>query len=172
MAAKRRQLAERQWRGESMDISELEGQASRLIVPRFAEAEAWWLGNWLVQKAMAGKLPIAIDIRTPDRTLFHVSLPGATPANDLWVRRKSNTAYLVQKASLIVRLQLEAKGQAMERHGTSPADYVASGGAVPIVVRGVGMVATATVSGLPDVDDHALVVEGIAALIDWAATQV
>lgn len=148
-----------------MDISELEAQATRLILPRFAEAEALWLGAWLVQVAQGRHLPIAIDIRTPDRTLFHASLPGATPANDLWVRRKSNTAFLVQKASLIVRLQLEAKGQTMERHGTNPADYAASGGAVPIVVAGAGMIAATTVSGLPDVDDHALVVEGIMALL-------
>ena len=148
-----------------MDIAELEAQAARLILPRFAEAEAWWLGSWLVQAAQDRKLPIAINIRTPDRTLFHASLPGASPANDLWARRKSNAAFLEQRASLIVRLRLEAKGQTMERHGTSPADYAASGGAVPIVVAGVGMIAAATVSGLPDVEDHALVVDGILALL-------
>lgn len=148
-----------------MDIPELEAQAVRLVLPRFGETEALWLGTWLVQAAQERKLPIAIDIRTQDRTLFHVSMPGASPANDLWARRKSNTAFLVQKASLIVRLQLEAKGQTMERHGTSPADYAASGGAVPIVVAGVGMIATTTVSGLPDVEDHALVVDGIRALL-------
>ena len=148
-----------------MDIAELEAQAMQLILPRFAEAEALWLGAWLVQAAQDRRLPIAIDVRTRDRTLFHASLPGASPANDLWARRKSNTAFLVQKASLIVRLQLEAKGQTMERHGTDPADYAASGGSVPIVVAGVGMVAAATLSGLPDVEDHALVVEGITALL-------
>lgn len=147
-----------------MEIAELEQQAAALVLPRFAEAEALWLGQWLVARAQAGTLPIAINIRTQDRTLFHVSMPGASPANDLWARRKGNTAFLVQKASLIARLQLEAKGQTMERHGTNPADYAASGGSVPICVAGVGMVATATVSGLPDVEDHALVAAGIAAL--------
>ncbi len=147
-----------------MDIAELEQQAETLVLTRFAETEALWLGQWLVARAEAGNLPVAINIRTLDRTLFHVSMSGASPANDLWVRRKSNLAFLEQKASLIVRLRLEARGQTVERHGVNPADYAASGGSVPICVEGVGMVAAATVSGLPDVDDHALVAEGITAL--------
>ena len=147
-----------------MDIAELEIQAEALVLPRFAEAEAWWLGQWLVARAQAGNLPIAINIRTQDRTYFHVSMPGASPANDQWARRKGNAAFLEQKASLIVRLRLEARGLTIERHGISLADYAASGGSVPIRVAGVGMVATVTVSGLPDVEDHALVAEGIAAL--------
>jgi uncharacterized protein (UPF0303 family) len=153
------------WQQENpMDIAELEQQAAALVLPAFAEAEAWWLGQWLVAQAQAGKLPIAITIRTQDRILFHASMAGASPANDLWARRKSNVAFLEQKASLIVRLRLEARGATIERHGISPADYAASGGSVPICVAGVGMVATATVSGLPDVEDHALVAAGIAAL--------
>ena len=148
-----------------MEISELEAQAATLILPRFAEGEALWLGNWLVDKALAAAMPVAISIRSQDRTYFHASLPGASPVNDLWVRRKSNVAFLERKASLIVRLRLEAKGQTIERHGLPPADHAASGGSVPVVVAGVGMVAAATVSGLPDVEDHALVVEGLRALI-------
>jgi len=35
---------------------------------------------------------------------------------------------------------------------------------VPVRVEGVGVVAVATVSGLPSADDHDLVVEGITAL--------
>jgi uncharacterized protein (UPF0303 family) len=45
------------------------------------------------------------------------------------------------------------------------ADHADAGGAVPIVVRGVGMVAVATVSGLPQVEDHRLVVQGIRAVL-------
>ena len=37
-------------------------------------------------------------------------------------------------------------------------DFAASGGGVPIFVSGVGVVGAATVSGLPDVEDHQLVV--------------
>jgi uncharacterized protein (UPF0303 family) len=38
---------------------------------------------------------------------------------------------------------------------------VAHGGAFPVIVHRVGMVGTVAVSGLPQADDHALVVEGL-----------
>jgi uncharacterized protein (UPF0303 family) len=43
------------------------------------------------------------------------------------------------------------------------ADYAATGGPFPIRVRGVGVVAAATASGLSCQDDHDLIVEGIPA---------
>ena len=106
-----------------------------------------------------------IDIRTADRTLFHAGLPGSAPLNDLWARRKSNTALMFQLPSLLVGLRNRAKGETLARHGLSSADYADHGGAVPIRVKGVGVVAVATVSGLPQVEDHQLVVRGMRALM-------
>lgn len=40
-------------------------------------------------------------------------------------------------------------------------EYAPHGGCVPVVVRGVGFVGTVTVSGLPQREDHALVVEAL-----------
>lgn len=45
--------------------------------------------------------------------------------------------------------------------GLPETEFVASGGAVPIFVRHVGLVGVATVSGLPDTEDHQLVVTAI-----------
>ena len=52
-----------------------------------------------------------------------------------------------------------------DRFRLPEADFAASGGAVPIMVRGVGLVGTAAVSGLPDVEDHALVVSALESLV-------
>jgi uncharacterized protein (UPF0303 family) len=148
-----------------MDVATLEAEAQALVLPQFTEATALDLGMLLVRLARDGALPVVIDIRTADRTLFHAAMPGATPLNDLWVRRKSNTALLFQLPSFLVGTQNRAKGETMARHGLDTADYADHGGAVPIRVEGAGVVAVATVSGLPQAEDHALVVRAIRALM-------
>jgi uncharacterized protein (UPF0303 family) len=45
--------------------------------------------------------------------------------------------------------------------GLDPADYAAHGGAFPVRIANVGIVAVVTVSGLPQAEDHALVVTAL-----------
>ena len=53
-----------------------------------------------------------------------------------------------------------ASGTALDQEmGVEPIDYAAHGGAFPITIKDVGVVGTVAVSGLPQADDHALVVE-------------
>ncbi|MDP3195738.1 heme-degrading domain-containing protein [Tabrizicola sp.] len=148
-----------------MDIADLEAEFAALELPRFDEATALHLGQILVDLALPDRLPVVIDIRTADRVLFHAGLPGSAPLNDLWARRKSNTALMFQVPSLLVAARNRAKSEALDKHGLSGADYADSGGAVPIRVKGVGVVAVATVSGLPQVEDHKLVVRAIKTLL-------
>jgi uncharacterized protein (UPF0303 family) len=42
-----------------------------------------------------------------------------------------------------------------------PGRFAAHGGAFPLLVRGVGPVGTVVVSGLPQVDDHRMVVAAL-----------
>jgi uncharacterized protein (UPF0303 family) len=148
-----------------MDIADLEAEADRLVLDHFDEGTALALGERLVAVARAESLPVVINIRTADRTLFHAALPGSAPNNDLWARRKSNAALHFLAASLLVGRRLEKKGETLATHGLDPAEYAIHGGAVPVRVRGVGVVAVATVSGLPQVEDHALVVSAIESLL-------
>jgi uncharacterized protein (UPF0303 family) len=148
-----------------MDITELEAEYSGLNLPRFDELAALRLGQILVDLALAEELPVVIDIRTADRTLFHAGLPGSAPLNDRWARRKSNSALMFQLPSLLIGRRNAAKEESLARHGLAPEDYAEAGGAVPIKVTGIGVVAVATVSGLPQVEDHKLVVRGLRALL-------
>lgn len=149
----------------SLDIEALEREAAQLVFPRFTEDTALRLGLTLLELARAGRFPVVIDIRTPDRTLFHASLPGSAPLNDRWARRKSNTALVFQQASLLVGLRNRAKGERLSKHGLSSDDHSDHGGAIPIRVTGAGVVAVATVSGLPQLEDHRLVIRAITALL-------
>jgi uncharacterized protein (UPF0303 family) len=61
---------------------------------------------------------------------------------------------------------LAAKGQVLDAGmGVDPADYAAHGGAFPVRVAHAGVVGVVTVSGLPQAEDHALVVEAIEAFL-------
>lgn len=131
------------------------------LLPRFAEAEALTLGGILVEQARAGALPVVIDIRTAHRCLFHAALPGAAALNDLWAQRKSATVLVYGLSSLAVGERNRARGDSLEQNGLDPAGHADHGGAVPVLVAGVGMVAVATVSGLPQREDHALVVQAL-----------
>ena len=67
----------------------------------------------------------------------------------------------MQASSFLIGQRNAAKGETLARHGLDLADYADHGGAVPIRVKGVGVVAVATVSGLPQAEDHALVLEAL-----------
>lgn len=148
-----------------MDIATLEAEAARLELAVFTEETALSLGLALVEMARAAALPVVIDIRSANRTLFHAALPGATPNNDAWARRKSNIALLFHEPSLLVGMKLRQAGRSLADQGLPAEDYADHGGAVPIRVRGAGVVAVATVSGLPAIEDHRLVVRGLETLV-------
>lgn len=146
-------------------MAELEAEEARLILPGFDETVACRLGAALVTLAQLRNLPVVINIRSTGRTYFHAALPGSSANNDNWARRKSNTALMMGRASLIVGMKNAERGRSVASEGLAEADYADHGGAVPLRVAGAGIVAVATVSGLPSVEDHRLVVEAITALM-------
>ncbi|MCU0802506.1 MAG: heme-degrading domain-containing protein [Rhodobacteraceae bacterium] len=143
-----------------MDSATLKAEAEALHLPAFSETTAWQLGNILHRLADAATLPIVINIRTANRTLFHAALPGSAALNDNWARRKSNTALMFGEASFLVGARNREKPETLERHGLPATDYADAGGAVPLFVAGA-LVAVVTVSGLPQAEDHALVMKAI-----------
>ena len=147
-------------------IGRLEEQEHRLVFDRFDNADAWALGCLLVDLATGRDLPVAVDIRRGAQQLFHAALPGSTADNDAWIQRKARTVERYGASSYLVGRRLAAKGQQLDAGmGVDPAAYAAHGGAFPIRVPHVGVVGVLTVSGLPQAEDHALVVEAIEAYL-------
>ncbi len=135
-------------------------QEKTLVFPRFTLETAWTLGTALRDAALARQAPVAIDIGLRDRPLFHAALPGAGPGNAEWVRRKRNVVLTLATSTLAVGLKLKASGETLEeRYGLSPRDHAAHGGGFPLILDGLGSIGAVTVSGLPQLEDHALVVE-------------
>jgi uncharacterized protein (UPF0303 family) len=138
-------------------------QERRLQFDRFDNDAALALGMALVERARADKLAIAVDITRTRQQLFHAALPGTNADNDEWIRRKTNLVYRFGHSSFYVGTQLRISGLPLEKkfEGVTSDDYAAHGGCFPVIVRGTGMVGTATVSGLPQAEDHRIVVETI-----------
>lgn len=145
-----------------MDLDQLAKQEDILVFDHFDEDTAWAIGSKLVGVAQAQGTPVAINIRTSDRTLFHASLPGAKPANDSWARRKSNLVLREHESSMRFGKALKAKGKTLADHGIDFADYADHGGSFPIRVTGVGVIGAVTVSGLASHEDHGMIVAVLA----------
>ncbi|WP_234046340.1 heme-degrading domain-containing protein [Streptomyces adelaidensis] len=143
-------------------IEELEAQERRLVFPRFTYEDAWALGSLLVELARERHAPVAIDIRRGPQQLFHAALPGSTPDNDAWIDRKRRVVERYAGSSYLVGARFRAKGTTFEDSSRLDPDlYAAHGGSFPLTVEGAGVIGTVTVSGLPQLEDHAMVVEAL-----------
>lgn len=150
----------------SDDLKQLALQEDVLRFTSFDENTAWEVGLKFRDLAETRKLPIVVDIRLGGRQLFHTALAGSTPDNPEWVRRKSNVVLRYFKSSYRVGRELAAKEDALDQYrGVSPLDYAPHGGSFPIHIEGTGVVGAITISGLPQRDDHNLVVEVLAAFL-------
>ncbi len=146
-------------------IPELEAEEARLVLRRFDADTALSLGLSLVSLARSRALPVLIDIRSPTLTYFRAVLPGADALNERWARRKANAVFLFGASSLLIGTRLRAEGKALADHGCNADDFADAGGCFPLRVAGAGIVAAVTISGLPQLEDHALAVEAVTALI-------
>ncbi|MER0238473.1 heme-degrading domain-containing protein [Fulvimarina sp. MAC8] len=144
---------------------ELKKHEADLVFPSFDENTAIAVGMSLVEAGLSAKAPIVIDIRTSDRTLFHVALPGAAPDNDVWAQRKSNFVLRMHCSSMLGGVQFKQAGKTVGPElGMETAAYANHGGSFPIRVAGTGVVAAVTVSGLAQTEDHRMVVEALASV--------
>lgn len=145
-------------------MQELREQEDRLVFSRFDNLDAWRLGSRLVELGIERGLPIAVDIRRGTQQLFHTALPGTVADNDVWIARKVAVVERFGQSSFRVGRRLAEQGRELGAgDGLDPALYAAHGGGFPIRVRDVGVVGVVTVSGLPQAQDHALVVEAVTA---------
>jgi len=147
-------------------IATLKQQEEELVLDSFDHADAWALGAGTVELAQAAGHAVGIDIRRPGLILFRAALPGITADQDSWIARKAALVLRMEASSALVEARLSAAGVDAAAIGWLGADYAITGGSFPVRVRGVGVVAAVTVSGLSSTDDHDLAVAGIRGHLD------
>ena len=143
-------------------LAELAAEEEELQFTGFTNDDAWDLGSALVAAARRDGAPVAVDVSRHGHQLFHASLPGTSPDNDSWIQRKTRVVHRFGHSSLYVRQASIERGTTFEEEfGLDPALYAAHGGAFPVVVRSVGPVGAVVVSGLPQLEDHRMVVAAL-----------
>jgi uncharacterized protein (UPF0303 family) len=152
--------------GWSEDLVRITEQERELVLPRLDARIAWELGVRLRELAVERNLPVVIEVRRFGQPLFYAATEGTTPDNLEWVRRKSNVVARFHRSSYAIGLKEKIKNETLlETQGLPIADYATHGGSFPLAVIGAGVVGSATVSGLPQRSDHALVVEALCNLL-------
>ena len=145
-------------------LAELAAEEEELRFDGFTNDDAWDLGSALVAVARRDGAPVAVDVSRHGHQLFHAALPGTSPDNDSWIQRKTRVVHRFGHSSLFVRQASIERGTTFEAEfGLDPALYAAHGGAFPVVVSSVGPVGAVVVSGLPQLEDHRMVVAAIRA---------
>ncbi|KAI9025322.1 hypothetical protein CLU79DRAFT_745051 [Phycomyces nitens] len=130
---------------------------------KFTSEDALTLGLSIIRIAKeTSSRPITIDITLAGNQLFRYAMDGTSPDNAQWIQRKSNTVLRFRHSSFYMGQYCASQGVSFgQKYYVSESEYACHGGSFPLIIKGVGVVGTITVSGLAQQDDHNLVVKAI-----------
>lgn len=154
--------------GLEEDLAKIALQERRLQFKAFDSETAWAIGTALKTAAKSRQASVAIDIQINGHTLFSYAMQGTSPDNLDWIRRKRNLVQRYHRSFYAIGLKLERAKSTLQEKFLDPKDYAAHGGCFPILLEGTGCVGTITVSGLPQREDHDLVIRVLQDLLGIA----
>ena len=118
------------------------------------------IGEIGVQLGRERKLPIALEVRIGEWTVFKAALTGSKPENDWWINRKARVVAMKHHSTIYERVLAEENG--IDWHKENKVEdetHAIHGGGLPLITKKDGFVGTLIISGLPQVEDHLLGVE-------------
>ena len=137
-------------------------EAAALVLPSLTQAQAIEIGEIGFAKASSRALPIIVEVRLGDWTVFKVALPGSKPENDSWVARKARVVMATGKSTMHVCVDAEERGVDWYLEtGLSEELHAIHGGGLALNVAGSSLAGILLISGLPQIEDHLLGVEVI-----------
>lgn len=140
-------------------LIELQQQEEEIQLTSFNHEIALEVGLAIIKEVKSRGKSVSIHIERNNRVLFHYAMEGTTPDNDEWLRRKCNVVQRFEMSSYRMSNKLKTREGNLETIYQAPLrDHAAAGGAFPIIIRNVGVVGAVAISGLPDSEDHEIVV--------------
>ena len=107
---------------------------------------------------------MTIEVWRGARLVFRAARPGTNAHNDLYLAGKRRVVEHFGHSSFYERLRhVEAGTTFAEATSLQFPEYAPHGGGFPLIVAGTGPVGVVLVSGLPQEQDHALIVEALEA---------
>ena len=146
------------------DVDELEAQLAELRFDSLSHEDALALGMDLAARAEERNWPLAVSVFLGDQHVFRYACPGTTSENDDWIERKRKTVYQFHESSFLVGQRLISKGKDFHTETGFDQTYAAHGGGFPLFV-GDKFVGAVVASGVPQQDDHSIVVEALRAAV-------
>ena len=131
-----------------------------LVLDDFNNSLAIEIGEIGVQLGRERKLPIALEVRIGEWTVFKAALTGSKPENDCWINRKARVVAMKHHSTIYERVLAEENG--IDWHKENKVEdetHAIHGGGLPLITKKDGFVGTLIISGLPQVEDHLLGVE-------------
>ena len=101
--------------GIEQDLAAIAAQEARLQFPGFDAAAAWRLGSRLREAAAARNAAVTLDIWLGAQQLFFSAMPGTSPDNAEWARRKRNVVLRFHRSSYAVGLELTRRQTTLSR---------------------------------------------------------
>lgn len=147
------------------DVAELESQLVQLRFTSLSHEDALALGMDLAARAEERNWPLAISVFLGDQHVFRYACPGTSSENDDWIERKRKTVYHFREPSFLVGQRYISQGKDFFIETGLSEEFAAHGGGFPLFV-GDTFVGAVVASGVPQQDDHAIVVEALNAAIE------
>ena len=148
-------------------LQTLAQQEETLQFERFDNDAALAVGLWIVEEVRKRGKAVTVNITRNGQFLFHHAMTGATADQADWIRRKNQTVQRFCHSSYYMGISYKSRGSTFEDvKYLDDIEYAGHGGAFPLLIRGVGLVGTVSVSGLAQADDHALVVAALQAQLE------
>lgn len=147
-------------------LADLLGQESELQFELFNNQTAWQLGCKLKTIAEEKNAQVAIEVYAFNQTLFSYAMSSTELDNQIWIKRKRQTVLRFGHSTYYMGRYNKAKNREFEQQVHINAfDYCAHGGAFPIRIKKCGLIGVVTVSGLPQEEDHQMVIDALTELI-------
>ena len=141
-------------------VANLLNEEAILTLPSFTHLDAFEIGQIATEIGIERKLPIAVEVRLGDWTIYHASLPGSTVENQWWIDRKARVVLLKHHSTIYERVSAEERGADWHKeNGLLDETHAIHGGGLSLITKNEGFVGVLLISGLPQVEDHLLGVE-------------